>query len=51
MFEKLEKFLQDKFRNSPDNMDFDEMPQFMYGLRNIQPRSIQMQFRISPGVI
>lgn len=23
---------------------FDEMPQFMYGLRNIPPRSIQMQF-------
>lgn len=25
MFEKLEKFLQDKFKNSPDKMDFDEM--------------------------
>lgn len=25
MFEKLEKFLQDKFRNSPNKMDFDEM--------------------------
>lgn len=24
-FEKFEKFLQDKFRNSPDKMDFDEM--------------------------
>lgn len=26
------------------SFSFDEMPQFMYGLRNIPPRSIQMQF-------
>jgi hypothetical protein len=26
------------------SFDFDEMPQFMYGLRNIPPREIQMQF-------
>lgn len=25
MFERFEKFLQDKFRNSPDKMDVDEM--------------------------
>jgi hypothetical protein len=25
MFENFEKFLQDKFRNSPNKMDFDEM--------------------------
>ena len=25
MFERLEKYLQDKFRNSPNKMDFDEM--------------------------
>lgn len=26
------------------SFSFDEMPQFMYGLRNIPPREIQMQF-------
>lgn len=26
------------------SFSFDEMPQFMYGLRNIPPRSIKMQF-------
>ena len=26
------------------SFNFDEMPQFMYGLRNIPPRSIKMQF-------
>lgn len=33
------------------SFDFDEMPQFMYGLRNIPPKAFKCSFRISPGVM